>query len=122
SYPTAYTPLPPRRPLAPLPAHLPPLFTPLPLPAALPIYGLAAVDQLRGLRSQGRLPRLGSTDVVLVIDGFGALRDDFADLDEPVADLLKRGGGYGIHVVAGMLRWNDVRIATQSLFGTRVEL
>src|SRR5690606_39676534 len=83
SYPTAYTPLPPRRPLAPLPAHLPPLFTPLPLPAALPIYGIDSVDQLRGLRSQGRLPRLGSTDVVLVIDGFGALRDDFADLDEP---------------------------------------
>ncbi|MFC8986175.1 type VII secretion protein EccCa [Streptomyces sp. NPDC056956] len=85
-------------------------------------HGIDSVDQLRGLRSQGRLPRLGSTDVVLVIDGFGALRDDFADLDEPVADLLKRGGGYGIHVVAGMLRWNDVRIATQSLFGTRVEL
>lgn len=85
-------------------------------------HGIDSVDQLRRLRAQGRLPQLGSTDVVLVIDGFGALRDDFADLDEPVADLLKRGGGYGIHVVAGMLRWNDVRIATQSLFGTRVEL
>ncbi|MFF0166333.1 type VII secretion protein EccCa [Streptomyces prasinus] len=85
-------------------------------------HGIDSVDQLRRLRAQGRLPRLGSTDVVLVIDGFGAMRDDFADLDEPVADLLKRGGGYGIHVVAGMLRWNDVRIATQSLFGTRVEL
>ncbi|WP_217246872.1 type VII secretion protein EccCa [Streptomyces sp. AC602_WCS936] len=85
-------------------------------------HGIDSVDQLRRLRSQGRLPQLGSTDVVLVVDGFGALRDDFADLDEPVADLLKRGGGYGIHVVAGMLRWNDVRIATQSLFGTRAEL
>ncbi|MGI5048425.1 hypothetical protein ACM9HD_34050, partial [Streptomyces sp. JAC25] len=39
-----------------------------------------------------------------------------------VVDILKRGGGYGIHVVAGMLRWNDVRIATQSTFGTRLEL
>ncbi|MFD8845133.1 type VII secretion protein EccCa [Streptomyces pseudogriseolus] len=85
-------------------------------------HGIDSVDQLRGLRAQGKLPQLGSTDVVLVVDGFGALRDDFADLDEPVADLLKRGGGYGIHVVAGMLRWNDVRIAAQSLFGTRVEL
>ncbi|MFD3824006.1 type VII secretion protein EccCa [Streptomyces sp. NPDC058625] len=85
-------------------------------------HGIDSVDQLRRLRARGRLPQLGSTDVVLVVDGFGALRDDFADLDEPVADLLKRGGGYGIHVVAGMLRWNDVRIATQSLFGTRVEL
>lgn len=85
-------------------------------------HGIDSVDQLRRLRAEGRPAQLGSTDVVLVVDGFGALRDDFADLDEPVADLLKRGGGYGIHVVAGMLRWNDVRIATQSMFGTRVEL
>ncbi|MDO0937151.1 type VII secretion protein EccCa [Streptomyces sp. DG2A-72] len=84
--------------------------------------GIDSVDQLRHLRAQRKLPQLGATDVVLLIDGFGALRDEFADLDDPVADLLKRGGGYGIHVVAGMLRWNDVRIATQSMFGTRIEL
>ncbi|CAM5236639.1 Type VII secretion protein EccCb OS=Streptomyces alboniger OX=132473 GN=eccCb PE=4 SV=1 [Streptomyces alboniger] len=85
-------------------------------------YGIDSVDQLRRLRAQGRLSELGSTDIVLLIDGFGALRDEFAELDDTVADLLKRGSGYGIHVVAGMLRWNDVRIATQSMFGTRVEL
>ncbi|MFC5200198.1 type VII secretion protein EccCa [Streptomyces kaempferi] len=85
-------------------------------------YGIDSIDQLRHLRAQGKLPQLGSTDLVLLIDGFGALRDEFAALDDAVADLLKRGGGYGIHVVAGMLRWNDVRIATQSMFGTRVEL
>ncbi|MFF8972490.1 type VII secretion protein EccCb [Streptomyces sp. NPDC014995] len=85
-------------------------------------HGIDSVEQLRHLRRQGRLPQLGATDVVLLIDGFGALRDEFADLDDPVVDLLKRGGGYGIHVVAGMLRWNDVRIASQSMFGSRVEL
>ncbi|MFE2684656.1 type VII secretion protein EccCa [Streptomyces mirabilis] len=85
-------------------------------------YGIDSIDQLRHLRAQGKLPQLGSTDLVLLIDGFGALRDEFAELDDAVADLLKRGGGYGIHIVAGMLRWNDVRIATQSMFGTRVEL
>ncbi|WP_432174114.1 type VII secretion protein EccCa [Streptomyces sp. Tue6028] len=85
-------------------------------------YGIDSVDQLRHLRAQGKLPQLGSTDIVLLVDGFGALRDEFAELDDAVADLLKRGGGYGIHIVAGMLRWNDVRIATQSMFGTRVEL
>ncbi|MFG2805914.1 type VII secretion protein EccCa [Streptomyces massasporeus] len=85
-------------------------------------HGIDSVDQLRHRRSQGRLPELPATDIVLIIDGYGALRDEFADLDDAVADLLKRGGGYGIHVVAGMLRWNDVRIATQSMFGTRVEL
>ncbi|WP_405829468.1 type VII secretion protein EccCa [Streptomyces sp. NBC_01176] len=85
-------------------------------------YGIDSVDQLRHLRAQGRLPQLGSTDIVLLVDGFGALRDEFTELDDAVADVLKRGGGYGVHIVAGMLRWNDVRIATQSMFGTRVEL
>ncbi|GHI04865.1 cell division protein FtsK [Streptomyces cellostaticus] len=85
-------------------------------------HGIDSVDQLRSLRAQGLLPGLGSTDVVLLIDGFGALRDEFAELDDAVAELLKRGSGYGIHVVAGMLRWNDVRIAGQSMFGSRIEL
>jgi S-DNA-T family DNA segregation ATPase FtsK/SpoIIIE len=84
--------------------------------------GIDSIEQLRALRERGELPQLGSTDVVLLIDGFGALRDEFAHLDDDIADLLKRGSGYGIHLVAGMLRWNDVRIATQSLFGSRIEL
>ncbi|MBT2492754.1 type VII secretion protein EccCa [Streptomyces sp. ISL-96] len=85
-------------------------------------HGIDSLDQLRHLRGQGRLAELGATDIVLLIDGFGALRDEFAHLDDTVADLLKRGSGYGIHIVAGMLRWNDVRIATQSMFGTQLEL
>ncbi|GAA2461833.1 type VII secretion protein EccCa [Streptomyces lavendulocolor] len=85
-------------------------------------HNIDSVEQLRTLHAAGRLPQLASAEIVLVIDGFGALRDDFDELDDAVVDILKRGGGYGIHVVAGMLRWNDVRIATQSYFGTRVEL
>ncbi|MFD4016443.1 type VII secretion protein EccCa [Streptomyces sindenensis] len=85
-------------------------------------HGIDSVDQLRTLHAAGRVPELASAEILLVIDGFGALRDDFDELDDAIADILKRGGGYGIHVVAGMLRWNDVRIAIQSNFGTRVEL
>lgn len=85
-------------------------------------HGIDSVEQLRTLHAVGRLPELASAEILLVIDGFGALRDDFEELDDAIADILKRGGGYGIHVVAAMLRWNDVRIATQSNFGTRVEL
>ncbi|GHC48927.1 type VII secretion protein EccCa [Streptomyces flavofungini] len=85
-------------------------------------HGIDSLDQLRQLRAAGGLPELGATDIVLLVDGFGSLREEFDELDERIAELLKRGGGYGIHVVAGMLRWNDVRIATQSMFGTRVEL
>ncbi|MER6843799.1 type VII secretion protein EccCa [Streptomyces platensis] len=85
-------------------------------------HGIDSVEQLRDLHAAGRLPQLASAEIVLVIDGFGALRDDFEALDDDIADILKRGGGYGIHVVAGMLRWNDVRLAIQSNFGTRIEL
>lgn len=85
-------------------------------------HGIDSVEALRRLRADGALPQLGCTDVVLVIDGFGELRGEFEELDEGVGDLLKRGSGYGIHIVAGVLRWNDVRIAAQSAFGTRVEL
>ncbi|MFD8997048.1 type VII secretion protein EccCa [Streptomyces abikoensis] len=85
-------------------------------------HGIDSVERLRELRAEGRLPELSSTEIVLLIDGFGALRDDFEEIEDAVNDLLKRGGGYGIHVVAAMHRWNDCRIATQSMFGTRVEL
>ncbi|MEV5442163.1 type VII secretion protein EccCa [Streptomyces sp. NPDC052644] len=85
-------------------------------------HGIDSVEQLRTLHAAGALPELASAEILLVIDGFGALRDDFEELDDAVSDILKRGSGYGIHVVAGMLRWNDVRIAVQSNFGTRVEL
>ncbi|MEU2788285.1 type VII secretion protein EccCa [Streptomyces sp. NPDC007100] len=87
--------------------------------------GIDSVEQLRRLRAQGALPDapgLASTDIVLVVDGFGELREEFEQLDDAVGDLLKRGSGYGIHVVAAMLRWNDVRIAAQSAFGSKVEL
>ncbi|MFJ6615551.1 type VII secretion protein EccCa [Streptomyces sp. NPDC091289] len=85
-------------------------------------HAIDSVEQLRTLHAAGQLPELASAEILLVIDGFGALRDDFDELDDAIADILKRGGGYGIHIVAGMLRWNDVRIAIQSNFGTRVEL
>ncbi|MEV5594058.1 type VII secretion protein EccCa [Streptomyces sp. NPDC052496] len=85
-------------------------------------HGIDSLDQLRDLHAAGRLPGLASAEIVLVIDGFGGLRDDFEELDDHVTDILRRGGGYGVHVVAAMLRWNDARIAVQSNFGTRVEL
>jgi DNA segregation ATPase FtsK/SpoIIIE, S-DNA-T family len=85
-------------------------------------HGIDSVERFRELRAAGGLPGVGSTDIVLLVDGFGALRDEFEELDDAVGDLLRRGGGYGIHVVAGMLRWNDVRIGLQAMFGTQVEL
>jgi S-DNA-T family DNA segregation ATPase FtsK/SpoIIIE len=86
------------------------------------LRGIDSIQRLRAMHGAGELPELPCADVILVIDGFGAIRSDFEELDDTVSDLLQRGGGYGIHVVAGMLRWNDVRMAMQSNFGQRVEL
>ncbi|WP_405390727.1 type VII secretion protein EccCa [Streptomyces sp. NBC_01102] len=85
-------------------------------------HAIASVEQLRTLHTAGRLPELASAEIVLVIDGFDELRDDFDELYDTVADLLERGGDYGIHVVAGSLSRSDGSGTTQAPFGTRVEL
>lgn len=84
-----------------------------------------AIDTMESLRrahAAGEVPELPSADIVLVIDNFAAIRTHFDELDEPVADILQRGSGYGVHLVAAMLRWNDVRMQLQSSFGTVLEL
>jgi S-DNA-T family DNA segregation ATPase FtsK/SpoIIIE len=84
--------------------------------------GIDSVERLRQLHRAGKLPELASAEVVLVVDGFGGLRDEYEELDGAVADLLQRGGGFGVHMVASMLRWSDVRMSLQATFGTQVEL
>ncbi|XRQ03344.1 type VII secretion protein EccCa [Actinomadura welshii] len=84
--------------------------------------GIDGVQRLRSMHAAGQVPELPAADVVLVVDGFGAIRNDFEEIDDMVTDILTRGGGYGVHLVAGMLRWNDVRMSAQSMFGRRVEL
>jgi S-DNA-T family DNA segregation ATPase FtsK/SpoIIIE len=84
--------------------------------------GIDSLDRMRNLPARGRLPELPAADVVLLIDGYAQLTSEFEHLEPLVTALLHRGGGYGIHVVASMLRWHDVRIALQSTIGTRVEL
>ncbi|WP_327635032.1 type VII secretion protein EccCa [Kribbella sp. NBC_00482] len=85
-------------------------------------HAIDTMDALREEHAAGRIPELPTADVVLVIDNIGAIRTAFDELDGPVTDILQRGGNYGIHVVASMLRWNDVRMQSQSLFGTMLEL
>ena len=81
-----------------------------------------SAERLREMHAAGALPELATADVILLIDGFGAIREDFEEINDQVSDLLQRGGGFGVHVVAAMLRWNDVRMAVQSTFGTKIEL
>lgn len=85
-------------------------------------HGLDSLADMRRQHARGRLPELPSADVVLLVDGLGALRQDFDDLEAPLAQLLERGGSFGIHVVVALSRWNELRMNLQGLIGTRLEL
>ncbi|MET1155528.1 type VII secretion protein EccCa [Arthrobacter sp.] len=85
-------------------------------------YQVDSLATLRKLCAQGRIPELPSADIVLVLDGYGLLTDEFDDIEPAVHALIARGGGYGIHVVTTANRQNEIRLAQQSFFGTKIEL
>jgi len=83
------------------------------------------IDSLSAWRTShraGKADQLVATDIVVLIDGLEAMKEDYEDLMGGFADLLRRGGGYGIHMVLAMARWADLRGALQSLVGQRIEL
>ena len=92
--------------------------------SGLPGPVIDSVAQLRALHAAGRVPELPSADVVLLVDGYGAmLRDDFEELEDPFVDICSSAAAASASTWSlGMTRWNDVRMAHQPLFGTRVEL
>jgi S-DNA-T family DNA segregation ATPase FtsK/SpoIIIE len=81
-----------------------------------------SLPMLRSMHARGEVPEIVSPDIVLLVDGFSSMRADFEDLEPAFADLLLRGGSFGLHVVIATNRWNDVRMQQQPLFGQRVEL
>ncbi|MCC3280234.1 type VII secretion protein EccCa [Arthrobacter sp. zg-Y40] len=85
-------------------------------------YQIDSLPTLRRLCAQGSIPELPSADIVMVLDGYGQLSDEFEEIEKSVHALIGRGGGYGIHVVVTCSRMNEIRIAQQSFFGNRVEL
>lgn len=85
-------------------------------------HGIDSLAELRVRHAAGRVPELGSADVVLLVDGFGVMRTEFEELEDAFGDLLQRGGSFGIHVVVALTRWNELRLANQPLIGQRFEL
>ncbi|WP_139005660.1 type VII secretion protein EccCa [Arthrobacter crystallopoietes] len=85
-------------------------------------YQIDSLQTLRRMCAQGMIPELASADIVLVLDGYGQLSDEFDDVEKKVHSIISRGGGYGIHMIVTSTRTNEVRIAQQSFFGNRIEL
>ena len=84
--------------------------------------GIDSLAQLRTLHAQGRLNELPAADILLLVDGFGALRSDFEELEDLFVDIMQRASSYGIHLILTMTRFNELRLAHQALFGTKIEL
>ncbi len=83
------------------------------------IDGAAA---MRAARASGTLPAEDLADVLLVVDGWAAFRNDFEDLEPVLVDLAARGLGYGLHVVIAAGRWGDVRAQLRDAIAGRLEL
>ena len=85
-------------------------------------YQVDSLPTLRRRCADGGIPELPSADIVLVLDGYGQLSDEFEDIEKAVHALISRGAGYGIHVIATCSRMNEIRISQQSFFGNRIEM
>ncbi|MDN5558879.1 MAG: type VII secretion protein EccCa [Ruaniaceae bacterium] len=84
--------------------------------------GIDSLTQLRTRHARGEFPNLGAADVVVLVNGYGALRQEFDDLDSAFTRVMLKAATFGVHVVAALSRFSDLRIAHQSLFGTRIEM
>lgn len=73
-------------------------------------------------RATGRVVRGSVAEVYLVIDGAGRLRQLDPDLELQVSGLASSGLPYGVHVVASVSRWSELRPAFLDALGLRVEL
>src|ERR1700687_261125 len=84
--------------------------------------GIDSPQTLRSRRATGELPGEGWSDVVLVIDNWPALRQEFEELEAPIQEIAARGLGYAVHVMMTANRWIDVRSSVRESIGGRLEL
>ncbi len=89
------------------------------------LFGQLRIDSMATFRARRRAETLEDRpfgDVFLVVDGWGVLRQEYDQLEEPITTLASRGLGFGIHVVLSANRWMEVRPALRDTLGTRFEL
>ncbi|MFJ1897658.1 MULTISPECIES: type VII secretion protein EccCa [unclassified Streptomyces] len=81
-----------------------------------------SITTYRQLRAAGRLPGEPWGDVFLVIDGWQSFKTDYEFLEPVVADIAARGLGLGIHLVATVARYMEMRAALKDQLLNRLEL
>ena len=84
--------------------------------------GVDSVETMRRRRAAGTLPLDLGADVLLVIDGWGAVREEMEELEAEVRDIAARGLRVGCHLVLASNRWADIRANLRDSIGGRLEL
>ncbi len=85
--------------------------------------GVDSIGEFRARRQSGRLPAgVRTADVFLLIDNWGALRAEYDNADQVIAEIAARGLGAGVHLVITAGRWADIRPALRDSIGSRLEL
>ncbi|SDK23944.1 DNA segregation ATPase FtsK/SpoIIIE, S-DNA-T family [Nonomuraea maritima] len=84
--------------------------------------GVESMAAYRRLCAEGAIEGDGWGDVLLVVDGWLTLRQEFDSLEPVITDLAARGLGYGIHLVAASNKWSEFRPSVRDLLGTKIEL
>jgi S-DNA-T family DNA segregation ATPase FtsK/SpoIIIE len=84
--------------------------------------GLGSMRDARALRASGEAGDADLADVFLVVDGWGALRREFEDLDLDIEHVAAAGLSYGVHVVVAANRWAEMRPNLRDNLGARIEL
>jgi S-DNA-T family DNA segregation ATPase FtsK/SpoIIIE len=89
------------------------------------IFAANAIDSVatyRQRRARGEFPEDEYGDVFLVVDGWGTLRQDFEKQETAIRRLTARGLNYGVHLVVGAARWNDIQLSMRDQIGSKFEL
>jgi S-DNA-T family DNA segregation ATPase FtsK/SpoIIIE len=84
--------------------------------------GVESIEEYRQRRAAGLIDDDAFGDVFLVVDGWGTLRQEYEDLETPIANIASQGLGYGVHLVLTANRWAEIRFNLRDLFGSRLEL
>ncbi|RCW46738.1 S-DNA-T family DNA segregation ATPase FtsK/SpoIIIE [Halopolyspora algeriensis] len=84
-----------------------------------------SLDSMADFRTRKRRGEIADDpygDVFLIVDGWGAFRNEFESLEQDVLNLAAQGLTFGIHVFVSANRWAEIRPALKDLLGTRFEL
>ncbi|WFB07099.1 type VII secretion protein EccCa [Streptomyces sp. LX-29] len=80
-----------------------------------------SISTYRQLRAAGRLPGEAWGDVFLVIDGWQSFKTDYDILEPVVSDLATRGLGLGVHLIATVTRYMEMRAGLKDQLLGRLE-